>query len=75
MGDSGYTPPEGYMTMAEAQARLGVTRTTLRKRVIDRGLRVYTDPRDTRVRLLKAEDVERLTRPEPTDPREGKAAA
>jgi excisionase family DNA binding protein len=55
-----YQPPDGYMTMAQAQEALGVSKVTILKRVRDRGLETYRDPRDTRVRLLKVEDVERM---------------
>jgi hypothetical protein len=55
-----YSPPDGYMTMAQAQEALGVSKVTMVKRVRDRGLETYRDPRDTRVRLLKIEDVERM---------------
>ena len=66
-----YTPPGGYLTMAGATDRLGVSIVTLRKLVRERGIQTFRDPRSGRVRLLRVEDVERLMQPEP----EGKAAA
>jgi excisionase family DNA binding protein len=62
MTDS-YTPPAGYLTFAQAQAVLGVSKATLQRRVRAGELDVYEDPRDKRVRLVKAEDVERLAQP------------
>ena len=63
MPESSYQSPEGYLTMAQAQARLGVSKPTLQRLVKDEGLEIYTDPRNKRVRLVKAADVERLLRP------------
>ncbi len=74
MVDSGYEPPEGYLTMAQAQTALGVSKTTLQKRVRAGMLATYRDARDTRVRLVKAEDVERLREPVPEDSPAKKAA-
>jgi predicted site-specific integrase-resolvase len=62
MADS-YAPPEGYLTFAEAQAALGVSKATLQRRVRTGELEVYEDPRDKRVRLVKAGDIERLRQP------------
>jgi hypothetical protein len=67
-----YRPPDGYLTMAQAQEMLGVSKVTFQKRVRDWGLETYRDPRDTRVRLLKAEDLQRMTQ---LVPEQGKAAA
>ena len=58
-----YRPPEGYVTMGEAQRRLGVSKVTMVKIVRDAGLETYRDPRNGRVRLLRIEDVDRLTQP------------
>ena len=71
MMDMAYEPPEGFMTMGQAQARLRVSKPTINRMVRAGKLATYTDPRNGRVRLVKAEDVERLTQPVP----EGKAAA
>jgi hypothetical protein len=62
---STYKPPEGYLTMAQAQARWGVSKATAQKIVRETGLEVYRDPRNKRVHLFKAEDVERLMQPVP----------
>ncbi len=59
----GYRPPEGFMTVGEAQQRLGVSKVTISKIVREAGLQTYRDPRNARVRLLRAGDVERLEQP------------
>ena len=71
MAEASYRPPEGFMTMRQAQDRLGVSKTTLIAIVRRYGLETHRDARDSRVRLLRTEDVEQLARPMP----EGKAAA
>ena len=71
MPEAMYKPPDGYLTMARAQAVLGVSKATLHRMVRAGKLATYDDPRNARVRLVKAEDVEALTKPVPT----GKAAA
>jgi predicted site-specific integrase-resolvase len=58
-----YTPPEGFLTFAEAQAALGVSKATLQRRVRAGELDVYEDARDKRVRLVRREDIERLRQP------------
>jgi excisionase family DNA binding protein len=58
-----YTPPAGFLTMAQAQERLGVSKATMQRRVRDGVLEAYEDPRDNRVKLVKAEDVDRLRQP------------
>jgi hypothetical protein len=58
-----YTPPAGYMTMAQAQAHWRVSKATAQKMVREAGLEVYRDPRNKRVHLFKVEDVERLAQP------------
>ena len=69
-----YRPPEGFVTMGEAQRRLGVSKVTIAKIVRAAGIRTYRDPRNGRVRLLRSNDVDRLTQPVPeTD--EGNAQA
>lgn len=69
-----YRPPDGFITMGDAQRRLGVSKVTIVKIVKDAGLATYRDPRNGRVRLLRAEDVARLEQPVPeTD--EGNAQA
>ena len=75
MPDATYEPPEGFRTMAQAAAQLGVSLVTVRKLVRRNGLDIYQDPRDARAKLLKAEDVERLSKPVPIKRAEGKAAA
>jgi hypothetical protein len=75
MPDAAYRPPEGYMTMAQAAAEVGVSLVTLRKLVQRRGVQVFQDPRDARAKLVKAEDVARLTQPIPIGEQKLKTAA
>jgi hypothetical protein len=70
----GYRPPEGFITVGEAQQRLGVSKVTISKIVREAGLRTFRDPRNARVRLLRVDDVERLEQPVPED-EAGKAQA
>ena len=58
-----YQPPDGYLTLAQARERLAVSHTKVWMMVKDGTLRVYEDPRDRRVKLVRAEDVEALARP------------
>ena len=71
MPEARYRPPDGFLTMGQAQAQLGVSKPTLNRMVRAGKLATYADPRNGRVRLVKVADVERLTQPVP----EGKAAA
>lgn len=71
MADTVRQTPEGYLTMAEARARLEVSKMTMAKMVRAAGVDTYQDPRDARIKLLKVEDVERMGRPIPV----GKVAA
>ena len=54
---SRYRPPDGYLTMAQAQARLGISKVTFHRVVRRVGLLTHRDHRDVRVRLLKMTDV------------------
>ncbi len=65
MPDGGRPAPEGYLTMAQARARLGVSKMTMAKMVRAANVQTYEDPRDARIKLLKLEDVERLAQPRP----------
>ena len=65
MTDHTYVPPTGYLTMKQAQGRLGVSKATLQKRVKTGELSVFLDPRNKRVRLVREDDVDQLTRPIP----------
>ncbi|MPZ13634.1 MAG: helix-turn-helix domain-containing protein [Chloroflexi bacterium] len=60
-----YQAPEGFLTMAQAQNALGVSKATLQRLVRDTRFTVYRDYRDRRVRLLRVEDVARLKTPIP----------
>jgi hypothetical protein len=63
--ESGYQPPEGYVTIGQAREQLRVSHPTLRRllRDADPPVEVFEDPRDTRVKLLRAADVIRLAQP------------
>lgn len=61
--DNTYTPPDGFLTQAQAQQRLGVSKATAQKILREAGLEVYGDPRNKRVRLFKVEDIDRLMQP------------
>ena len=63
MADGTYRPPEGFLTMAQAQAALGISKPTLQRMVRAGRLEVYEDPRNQRVRLVRVGDVERLSQP------------
>ncbi len=65
MAEATYRPPDGYLTMADAAGQLRVSMVTMRKILNDERLQTYRDPRNGRVRLLRVEDVERLTQPVP----------
>jgi excisionase family DNA binding protein len=65
MTDGTYRAPEGYLTLAEARARLGVAKATVSRMAQDGRLPTFDHPRDKRVRLVKVEDVERLAEPRP----------
>jgi hypothetical protein len=58
-----YSPPEGFITMGDAQNRLGVSKVTIVKIVREASIPIYRDPRNKRVRLLKANDISRLEQP------------
>jgi len=68
-----YRPPDGFITMGEAQQRLGVSKVTIVRIVRDAGLQTYRDPRNKRVRLLRDGDISRLDQPVPEE--QGKAQA
>ena len=63
MDDTAYQAPEGYLTMADARERLGISKTTIAKKVRQGLLPTYQDHRNGRVRLVKVEDAERLGQP------------
>jgi hypothetical protein len=63
MPDSERTPPAGYLTINQARERLGISRMTMYRLMRRQGVAMYSDPRDARTKLVKAEDVERLTQP------------
>ncbi len=71
MNDASYQPPAGFLTMKQVQDRLGVSKTTLVQIVRRHGLVTHRDIRDSRVKLLRLADVERLEGPKP----EAKTAA
>jgi DNA-binding MurR/RpiR family transcriptional regulator len=72
VADGTRTP--GYLTIAEARERLGVSKMTMLRLMKRFNVATYSDPRDARVKLIKVGDVERLMQPIPT-PEAGKAKA
>ncbi len=69
MPEGSYRCPEGYLTMKQAQEHLGVSKATFQRIVRRRRLLIHRDERDSRVKLLKHADVDRLA--EPVAAREG----
>ena len=63
---TGKEPPAGYMTVAQARARLRVAPATMARIIRDSGIQTFDDPRDRRVKLLRVEDVEQLATPHPS---------
>jgi hypothetical protein len=59
--------PEGYVTLAEAGERLGISKTKAWSLARSGALKVFDDPRDGRVKLVRLEDVERLAKPRPKE--------
>jgi excisionase family DNA binding protein len=62
-----YQPPEGYLTLGQAQMRLQVSKAKIIRMAQDGSLPTYRDPRDKRYRLAKVEDVDRLTQLVPAE--------
>ena len=60
-----YQPPAGYLTLKQAQERLGVSKMKAWQLARTGRLPVHADPRDGRVKLVRAEDVERMMQPVP----------
>jgi excisionase family DNA binding protein len=63
MAKEPYSPPDGYLTVAQLQALLGVSKPTLYRLLHAREVNLYEDPRDRRVRLVRAKDAEELQQP------------
>jgi excisionase family DNA binding protein len=49
--------------VSEAAQRLGVSRVTLRRRIAQWGVPCYRSALDTRLRLIREADIERLFKP------------
>ncbi|MCX6024036.1 MAG: helix-turn-helix domain-containing protein [Chloroflexi bacterium] len=69
----GYRPPEGYLTMGQAQEILGISRVTIAAMVKAGKLKTYDDQRNKRVKLVKADDVEALALPVPSSEHDGQS--
>jgi len=63
MPSSQYQPPDGYLTLAQARERLGISRTKAWTMVKEGILTVYEDPRDRRVKLVRLQDVASVAQP------------
>jgi hypothetical protein len=59
------TDEQRFLTMAEAAAAVGMTRFTLRQRILAGELVAYDDARDRRRRLIAARDLQALSEPRP----------
>ena len=60
-----YRPPDGYLTLRQAQAYLGVSKQILQRLTRAGTLATYADQRNCRVRLVRADDLKRLMEPIP----------
>jgi hypothetical protein len=60
-------PPEGYITLADAAQRLGVSKTKAWALAKSGVLKVYADSRDARVKLVRVDDVDRIAQPRPRE--------
>ena len=60
-----YSAPAGFVPLAEARKRLGVSHTKMWTMVKQGVLAVYEDPRDRRVRLVREDEIENLGLPRP----------
>jgi hypothetical protein len=54
---------EELLTLDEAMQRYGVTRITLRRRILAGELILYADPRDLRRRLVARRDLDQMFEP------------
>lgn len=63
MPDRMYRPPDGYVTLGQAQERLRVSKATIHRMVRSGKLATYEDPRNARVKLVKVTDIEALEQP------------
>ena len=64
--DANELPPvAGYVPLDKVREAMGVPATTFEDRVVACGVTVYGHPKDRRRRLLRAEDVVKLTDPQP----------
>ncbi len=54
-----------YLTMSEAARLIGRSRISLRRSVDREAIPVFEDPLDSRKRLVRAVDVDRLRQPRP----------
>ncbi len=60
-----------FVTIGEAQRRIGVSHPTFRNRVRRGEIATFTNPRDRRSRLVAVEDLERLLTPRPISVQQG----
>ncbi len=58
-----YRPSIGFLTMAQATERLGVSQFTITRMTKDGKRAVFQDQRNGRVRLVEADDIAGLERP------------
>ena len=58
-----YQPPRGYLTLAQARERMAISHTRVWMMVKQGVLTAHGDPRDRRVKLVREQDIEHLSRP------------
>lgn len=58
---------DDYLPLNEAARRLGISEFTMRRRIAEGELPVWTDPLDRRRRLLRRRDLDRYAKPRPRE--------
>ncbi len=66
--------PEQYVTFAEVIKATGLSERKITRRVITDGIKVFVDPHDRRRRLIRSDDLPKLTELREAPRRETSAA-
>jgi hypothetical protein len=56
---------DGFMSLRESRERLGVSKVKMIQLVRESGVKLYDDPLDKRKKLIRREDLDKLTQPVP----------
>jgi len=56
-------PRTGFIAVEDVRDMMGITPLTMRKKLRDAGILLYLDPADSRRRLMKKADMQKLLRP------------